>query len=174
MTEGITEEAAAPVERPRVARPTEYIAMPTNLSAAVIPEANAKAAEPVATTEVPAATVETAAPAAEVPAAAAPVEAAAAQVVANVAAAEVAAFAPAPATEPVIEPTAVKAVSQPAPALQESGLVQIETAPEKIAAIAVETSAVRTPPVNRRRARPMEVYVENEPLVQIETQRPQA
>ena len=62
------------------------------------------------------------------------------------------------------------------PTLQEQleieGLMQIETAPEKIAT-AVDTP-VRPQPVIRRRARQLEVYVENEPLVQVETQNPQA
>ncbi len=56
--------------------------------------------------------------------------------------------------------------------LEIEGLVQIETAPEKIA-IVVDNQP-RPQPVNRRRTRQLEVYVENEPLVQIETQRPQA
>jgi hypothetical protein len=36
----------------------------------------------------------------------------------------------------------------------------------------IEEPVARPAPVNRRRARPLEVYVENEPLVQIETQNP--
>jgi hypothetical protein len=66
---------------------------------------------------------------------------------------------------PVVEtPQAV--VSAPV-----SELIQIETVASKVAAI-IEQPAARPAPVNRRRARPLEVYVENEPLVQIETQNP--
>ncbi len=50
------------------------------------------------------------------------------------------------------------------------GLVQIETVASKVVAAAVDATTSRPQPVNRRRTRPLEVYVENEPLVQIETQ----
>ncbi len=53
-----------------------------------------------------------------------------------------------------------------------SGLVQIETAPSKLAAVAASPTEVAQQPATRRRPRPREVYsMENsEPLVQIETQ----
>jgi ribonuclease E len=50
-----------------------------------------------------------------------------------------------------------------------SGLVQIETVTRNIAAV-TEVPEVQSQAVNRRRTRKLEVYVENEPLVQIETQ----
>jgi ribonuclease E len=57
-------------------------------------------------------------------------------------------------------------IAEAAVAVTADALVQIETVPGKIA---VEAPAERPQPVNRRRTRPLEVYVENEPLVQIET-----
>ena len=51
-------------------------------------------------------------------------------------------------------------------------LIQIETDPGKFSAAA--NIPVAEQPAPRRRQRPREVYVENEPLVQIETQQPQA
>jgi ribonuclease E len=116
-TENVSTENVA-TERPveRVTKPTEYVAMPSNM----------KASAPVVVAEsaVPAAPV--------VVAAVAPVE-----------------------TKPATQ-----------------GLVQIETAPNKVA---VNTETTERPaPVIRRRARQLEVYVENEPLVQIETQNPKA
>jgi hypothetical protein len=53
-------------------------------------------------------------------------------------------------------------------------LVQIETDPGKLQAIANIPAGYTAEPATRRRVRKHEVYVENEPLVQIETQRPQA
>jgi ribonuclease E len=50
-----------------------------------------------------------------------------------------------------------------------SGLVQIETVTRNIAAV-TEVPEVQSQTVIRRRTRKLEVYVENEPLVQIETQ----
>ncbi len=79
------------------------------------------------------------------------------------------------AVEPVaVEPVAVKPAVMPAlqAQLEIEGLVQIETAPEKIAIVL--DNPPKPQPANRRRTRQLEVYVENEPLVQIETQRPQA
>jgi len=64
----------------------------------------------------------------------------------------------------------------PPPVAPSSGesLIQIETDPSKFNALA-NTPADHAPqPTTRRRVRQREVYVENEPLVQIETQRPQA
>lgn len=50
------------------------------------------------------------------------------------------------------------------------GLVQIETDPIKLNTVANVEPAKPTQPASRRRVRQHEVYVENEPLVQIETQ----
>ncbi|MFZ5524531.1 MAG: Rne/Rng family ribonuclease [Pseudomonadota bacterium] len=71
-------------------------------------------------------------------------------------------------------PAAVVVVS-PAPvaAISGSGLIQIETDPVKLSTLAALTPAVYTDQPaggSRRRTRQREVYVENEPLVQIETQ----
>ena len=54
-----------------------------------------------------------------------------------------------------------------------NGLIQIETDPIKLSTVAqfTATPAERHTP-RRRRERQREVYVENEPLVQIETQHP--
>jgi hypothetical protein len=76
------------------------------------------------------------------------------------------------AAEPVMAAKPVAAASAPrkvAASPTTEGLVQIETAPDKIAAV---DTTPRSQPVNRRRTRQLEVYVENEPLVQIETQHP--
>jgi ribonuclease E len=53
------------------------------------------------------------------------------------------------------------------------GLIQIETDPGKQQAIANIPAGYADKPATRRRTRQREVYVENEPLVQIETQHPQ-
>jgi len=76
---------------------------------------------------------------------------------------------------PTIFATSLPAVVTPAPVAKTSGnsLVQIETDPVKLSSVAQITA---TPPERhtpRRRERQREVYVENEPLVQIETQHPQ-
>jgi len=56
-----------------------------------------------------------------------------------------------------------------------SGLIQIETDPVKLSTVAahIPSDFTEQPAGPRRRTRHREVYVENEPLVQIETQRPQ-
>jgi ribonuclease E len=78
---------------------------------------------------------------------------------------------------PTIFTPSLPAVVTPPPVAKTSGnghgLVQIETDPVKLSTVAqvTATSAERHPP--RRRERQREVYVENEPLVQIETQHPQ-
>ncbi len=77
---------------------------------------------------------------------------------------------------PMIFTPSLPAVVTPAPVAKTSGsghgLVQIETDPVKLGTVAqVTTPAERHTP--RRRERQREVYVENEPLVQIETQHPQ-
>jgi ribonuclease E len=77
-----------------------------------------------------------------------------------------------PATS-VAKPEGVAAAVAPqiAPLAHDSGLIQIETDPGKRGA-AIETAPV-TEHAPRRRQRAREVYVENEPLVQVETQHPQ-
>lgn len=83
-----------------------------------------------------------------------------------------------PAAE--VQQSATSLVTNEAPApvavIARSGesLIQIETDPGRFssaATIASDNTEQRAP---RRRTRQHEVYVENEPLVQIETQRPQA
>ena len=80
-----------------------------------------------------------------------------------------------PETLPPAEPDSV--VSQPAAAAVSVAtgeeLIQIETDPAKFSTI-IQAPAVRQGAAPRRRQRSHEVYVENEPLVQIETQHPQA
>jgi ribonuclease E len=87
---------------------------------------------------------------------------------------------PVPAAEPVAQSPVMAPVAAPAPVppqmslpMDDSGLIQIETAPSKRAAVEPQYDA--TPPVTRRRSRPRDIYsVENsEPLVQIETQHKQ-
>ena len=135
----ITSETTAVAAR----KPTEYVAMPTNLPAA---EFAAVTAEPVAAAE--------------------PVAVAEPVVMAEPVVAAVAAAEPVMAAKPVAAASAPRKVAA-SPTTE--GLVQIETAPDKIAAV---DTTPRSQPVNRRRTRQLEVYVENEPLVQIETQHP--
>ncbi|MCX7193097.1 MAG: Rne/Rng family ribonuclease [Proteobacteria bacterium] len=143
-TDNTTEQPAAVEQIVRV-RPTEYVAMPSNMMTA----------EPVATVATVA--VVTPAPAAE----AAPV--AVVTPAPAIEAAPVTELAPAPVA-PVVE---AKPAVVPVPA---ETLVQIETAASKVAVVTENTE--RPQPVIRRRARQLEVYVESEPLVQIETQNP--
>ena len=76
----------------------------------------------------------------------------------------------APASAPVAVPVQPSAPVQATLALAEAdSLVQIETDPVKIVAVN-DISSTPAPQVIRRRTRPREVYVESEPLVQIETQ----
>ncbi len=91
-----------------------------------------------------------------------------------VAAEPVVTVAPDVTAEPVVAaaPVSAKAMPPMQAQLEIEGLVQIETAPEKVAAVSETTP--ESQPVIRRRTRKLEVYVENEPLVQIETQHPQA
>lgn len=74
-------------------------------------------------------------------------------------------------TAPVEVVVAAPVVETPKPQVTApvSELVQIETVASKVVAV---VEPARPAPVNRRRARPLEVYVESEPLVQIETQNP--
>jgi ribonuclease E len=149
MTGETATETSAAMETENAApaspKPTEYIAMPST-----------EAAKPVAVVE-PVATV-------------APVVAAESIAVAEPAAT----VAPVVTAEPVaaIAPVSAKAMPSLQAQLEIEGLVQIETAPEKIATVL--DNPPKAQPVNRRRTRQLEVYVENEPLVQIETQHPQA
>jgi len=73
-------------------------------------------------------------------------------------------------SEPPVEKSAT-----PAPSTSGNGLIQIETDPVKLSTAAEYISSSHTPHPSapRRRTRQREVYVESEPLVQIETQRPQ-
>jgi len=77
----------------------------------------------------------------------------------------------APTPAPVVVPTPVQA-SLP---IVDSGLVQIETAPSRLAAVAAIQTENSQEPTTRRRARPREVYnmESDSPLVQIETQHKQ-
>ncbi len=61
---------------------------------------------------------------------------------------------------------------QLSPAGNDSGLIQIETRPEKLGTSTEPTPVTERQP--RRRQRTREVYVENESLVQVETQNPPA
>jgi len=75
--------------------------------------------------------------------------------------------------QPVVAPVAAAPTAAPAAATTSSseGLVQIETDPSKFSTVVTPPPA--QPPI-RRRSRQREVYVENEPLLQVETHRPQA
>jgi ribonuclease E len=154
----------------RTARPTEYIAMPTAMKSVVTPQV--VATEPAAAIVPAPVAVEVPVPVAEiaVPAATAEVATPVVTEVATPPATEMTTPVATEVAAPVAEVTKPVAAPVQEAIHQESALVQIETAPEKIAAVVTDASAGRTPPVNRRRIRQMEVYVENEPLVQIETQ----
>jgi ribonuclease E len=75
-------------------------------------------------------------------------------------------------------PAAVEITPQPAAvanapilaSISDSGLVQIETSPDKAAPVPLAQRETHAP---RRRQRPREIYTADEPLVQIETQNPQ-
>jgi len=78
-------------------------------------------------------------------------------------------------SQPVVEAVHAEAMSvavTPAAATGGEGLIQIETDPIKVSTV-VPAPAGNTEPSSRRRQRQREVYVESEPLVQIETQHPQ-
>ena len=81
---------------------------------------------------------------------------------------------------PVVATESIAVTAEPAPTpavhaapaavqVSTSTLVQIETQADKLASVQ-ETTFDTTPQVVRRRSRPRDVYVESEPLVQIETQ----
>ena len=78
---------------------------------------------------------------------------------------------------PAVVTPSLPAVVTPAPVAKTSGsghgLVQIETDPVKLSTVAQVTATPAERHTPRRRERQREVYVENEPLVQIETQHPQ-
>jgi ribonuclease E len=78
---------------------------------------------------------------------------------------------------PAVVTPSLPAVVTPAPVTKMSGnghgLVQIETDPVKLSTVAQVASTPAERHTPRRRERQREVYVENEPLVQIETQHPQ-
>ncbi|OGT25293.1 MAG: hypothetical protein A3K00_08775 [Gallionellales bacterium RIFOXYD2_FULL_52_7] len=117
------ESTSTAVQAQAKLKPTEYIAMPSNMAAA-------------------------------------PVVAVAASVIVE-------------AVTPVVAEVVTETVAAPvvnafvAVETKSAGLVQIETAPHKVS---TEVPVERPQPVIRRRPRQLEVYVENEPLVQIETQ----
>jgi len=85
---------------------------------------------------------------------------------------------PAQIVPPVVAPSAqapFPVSAAPAPlATSDPSLIQIETDPTKVGQIALSIPSQPERHAPRRRTRQREVYVENEPLVQIETQRPQA
>ena len=81
---------------------------------------------------------------------------------------------PAAAIQQDVAAATVAKVSPPAAVSNSEGLVQIETDPSKFSVLANAPADHAPQPVVRRRTRQHEVYVENEPLVQIETHRPQA
>ncbi|MDP1878766.1 MAG: hypothetical protein Q8M17_14550, partial [Actinomycetota bacterium] len=68
----------------------------------------------------------------------------------------------------------VSKITAPIAASSGEGLVQIETDQGKLQAVANIPAGYADKPATRRRTRQHEVYVENEPLEQVETQRPQA
>ncbi|MBI3479026.1 MAG: Rne/Rng family ribonuclease [Nitrosomonadales bacterium] len=76
---------------------------------------------------------------------------------------------------PVVAAPNLPAVVPTYPVAKTSGhdLIQIETDPVKLSTVSHVTTATAERPTPRRRERQREVYVENEPLVQIETQHPQ-
>jgi hypothetical protein len=73
------------------------------------------------------------------------------------------------------KPAAPRPAAAAAPAVKTSGsegLLQVETDPGKVAMVGSASAAHSQPSASRRRARQHEVYVENEPLVQVETHLP--
>ncbi|MBI2286007.1 MAG: Rne/Rng family ribonuclease [Nitrosomonadales bacterium] len=68
----------------------------------------------------------------------------------------------------------VTEITAPIAASSGENLVQIETDQGKLQAVANIPAGYADKPATRRRTRQHEVYVENEPLEQVETQRPQA
>jgi ribonuclease E len=138
--------AAAAPSTPAKLEPSEYIAYPEGWTPPVTPSEYIAMPTITAQPQVAAVVSETTAP------------------VSAVAESEIAT----PAAEAVANKVAAPATPRG------EGLVQIETDPGKLQAIANIPAGYTKEPVTRRRTRQREVYVENEPLVQIETQRPQA
>ncbi len=122
------ESTSTAVQAQAKLKPTEYIAMPSNMAAA-------------------------------------PVVAVAASVIVEAVTPVVAEAVTAPVVTETVAAPVVNAFV--AVETKSAGLVQIETAPHKVS---TEVPVERPQPVIRRRPRQLEVYVENEPLVQIETQ----
>ena len=77
---------------------------------------------------------------------------------------------PTTAVQPEAAPSKISA---PIAASSGEGLFQIETDPGKPRVIASIPAGYTDEPATRRRTRQREVYVENEPLMQVETQHPQ-
>ena len=75
----------------------------------------------------------------------------------------------APTLPEVVEPAPI-AATPPVAKTPGNGLIQIETDPVKLNTVAQFTATAERHSPRRRRERQREVYVENEPLVQIETQ----
>jgi len=82
--------------------------------------------------------------------------------------------APTVATQQNVAAVVVREITAPVATSSGENLVQIETDQDKLQAVANIPAGYADKPATRRRTRQHEVYVENEPLVQIETQRPQA
>jgi ribonuclease E len=76
-------------------------------------------------------------------------------------------------TQIVVAAPAAPVAAAPAAKTMAGNLVQIETDPIKLSTVAQFTATPAQRHAPRRRERQREVYVENEPLVQIETQHPQ-
>jgi len=78
------------------------------------------------------------------------------------------------ATQQDVAAVVAREITAPIATSSGAGLVQIETDQGKLQAVANIPAGYADKPATRRRTRQHEVYVENEPLEQIETQRPQA
>lgn len=81
---------------------------------------------------------------------------------------------PTTATQQDVAAVVVREITAPVAASSGESLVQIETDQGKLQAVANIPAGYADKPATRRRTRQHEVYVENEPLEQVETQRPQA
>ena len=78
------------------------------------------------------------------------------------------------ATQQDVAAVVAREITAPIATSSGAGLVQIETDQGKLQAVANIPAGYADKPATRRRTRQHEVYVENEPLEQVETQRPQA
>ncbi|MDD5384915.1 MAG: Rne/Rng family ribonuclease [Gallionella sp.] len=81
---------------------------------------------------------------------------------------------PTVATQQNVAAVMVNEIIAPVATSSGENLVQIETDQGKLQAVANIPAGYADKPATRRRTRQHEVYVENEPLEQVETQRPQA